>query len=41
MTCRMNFAFTDQLRLMLNYQRQFLRENMLAHFASVRLCYKF
>ena len=36
-----NFQFNDQLSLMLNYQGQLLRENMQAHFASVRLGYSF
>ncbi len=36
-----NFAFNDQFSLLLNYQNQILRENMQAHFGSVRLSYKF
>lgn len=36
-----NFAFNDQLSLLLTYQGQFFRENMQAHFGGVRFSYKF
>ena len=36
-----NFQFNDQFSLLLSYQGQFLRNNMQAHFGSVRLSYKF
>ena len=36
-----NFQFNDQLSLLLSYQGQFLRNDMQAHFGSVRLGYKF
>ncbi len=36
-----NFQFTDQVGLLLSYQTQIFRDNLQAHFASVRLGYKF
>lgn len=36
-----NFAFNDQLSLLLNYQGQFFRDDMSAHFGSVQLGWKF
>ena len=36
-----NFQFTDQFGMLLSYQGQFFRNNMQAHFGSVRLSYKF
>jgi outer membrane autotransporter protein len=36
-----NFQFNDQFSLLLSYQGQFFRDNMQAHFGSVRLGYKF
>ncbi|MGV3661329.1 MAG: autotransporter outer membrane beta-barrel domain-containing protein [Prosthecobacter sp.] len=35
------FAFNDQLSLLLNYQGQFFRDDMSAHFGSVQLGWKF
>ena len=36
-----NFQFNDQFNLMLGYQGQFFRNNLPAHFGSVRIGYKF
>ena len=36
-----NFQFNDQFSLLLSYQGQFFRQDMQAHFGSVRLGYKF
>ena len=36
-----NFQFNDQFSMLLSYQGQFLRNNMQAHYGSVRLSYKF
>ena len=36
-----NFDFNEQLSLNLNYQVQFFRQDMQAHFGSVRIGYKF
>lgn len=36
-----SFAFNDQLSLLLNYQGQFFRDDMSAHFGSVQLGWKF
>ena len=36
-----NFDFTARVNLLLTYQTQLFRENMTAHFASIRLGYKF
>ncbi len=36
-----NFQFTPVLSLMLNYQGQFFRQNLQAHYAGLRLSYKF
>ena len=36
-----NFQFNDQFSLLLSYQGQFFRDNLQAHFGSVRLGYKF
>ncbi len=35
------FAFNDQLSLLLNYQGQFFRDDMSAHFGSVQMGWKF
>ena len=36
-----NFQFTDSLSLMLNYSLQLFRQDMQAHFASVRFIYSY
>ena len=36
-----NFQFTDRISLLLSYQGQFFRNNLQAHFGSVRLSYQF
>ena len=36
-----NFEFNDRLSLLLTYQTQLFRQGMTAHFAGVRLSYKF
>jgi fibronectin-binding autotransporter adhesin len=36
-----NFAFNDQLSLLLTYQVQLFRQDMQAHFAGLRLSYQF
>lgn len=36
-----SFAFNDQLTLLLNYQGQFFRDDMSAHFGSVQMGWKF
>jgi outer membrane autotransporter protein len=36
-----NFAFNDQLGLLLSYQGQFFRSDMSAHFGALRLSYRF
>jgi uncharacterized protein YhjY with autotransporter beta-barrel domain len=36
-----NFQFNDQFSMLLSYQGQFFRNNLEAHFGSVRLGYKF
>ncbi len=36
-----NFQFNDQFNMLLNYQGQFFRQDMQAHYAQVRFGYKF
>ncbi|MCE2694630.1 MAG: autotransporter domain-containing protein, partial [Verrucomicrobiaceae bacterium] len=36
-----NFAFNDQLSVLLSYQGQFFRSDMSAHMGALRLSYKF
>lgn len=36
-----NFQFNDQFGMLLSYQGQFFRDDLQAHFGSVRLSYKF
>ncbi len=36
-----NFQFSDQFSMLLNYQGQFFRQDMQAHYAQVRFGYKF
>jgi len=36
-----NFQFTQELSMLLSYQGQFFRQDLQAHFGSVRLSYKF
>jgi outer membrane autotransporter protein len=37
----LNFQFTPNLGLLLNYQGQFFRQSVEAHYVGLRLSYKF